>query len=116
MTVMKRTVEEVLMNYRKCTERIIQLLEKDDIESLQSELEKRQDTLNELISYADKKDETREIYKKLNIKKIENEARELMKQKALFIKEKLKNISKNKTASGAYGNIGNSPKIFSKKI
>ena len=113
---MKRTAEEVLINYRKCTEKIIQLLEKDDIESLQSELEKRQDILNELISYTDKKDESRKVYKKLNIERIENEARELIKQKALFIKEKLKNISKNKTASGAYGNIGNSPKIFSKKI
>lgn len=113
---MKRTVEDILMNYKSCTKNIIEILQKNDFDSLQDEMETRQCILNELISSNDKKYEAREVYKKLNISEVENKVGSLMKEKALLIKKKLKNISVNKTASSAYGNIGSSAKIFSKKI
>lgn len=113
---MKRTVEEILVDYKKCTEGIVEILEKDDFASLQDKMKIRQSILDELISNNDRKVESKKIYKKLNISEIENEAVRLMKEKASFIKGKLKNISRSKTASSAYGNIGSSAKIFSKKI
>jgi hypothetical protein len=113
---MKRTVEEILTDYKRCTEDIVEILEKDDFDYLQDKMKIRQCILNELISDNDRKVESKKIYEKLNIREVENEAGRLMKEKALFIKGKLNNISRNKTASSAYGNVGSGAKIFSKKI
>lgn len=113
---MTRSVEEILTDYKKCTEDIVEILKKDDFDCLQDKMKIRQCIINELISHTDKKGEARKIYEKLHLGEIESEAEELMKKKALLIKGKLKNISRNKTASSAYGNLGNSAKIFSKKI
>ncbi|MFC0905622.1 hypothetical protein ACFHWD_13075 [Clostridium sp. MT-14] len=113
---MKRTVEEILNDYKKCTEDIVNALKKDDFDYLQDKIKIRQCILNELISDNHIKVESKKVYKELNISEIENEAGRLMKEKALFIKGKLNNISRNKTASSAYGNVGSGAKIFSKKI
>ncbi|WP_017752662.1 hypothetical protein [Clostridium tyrobutyricum] len=113
---MERTVEEILMNYKSCTKCIIELLKKEEFNSLQNEMEKRQYILDELISNSDKKSESKKIYEKMNIEEIEVEADKLMQNKALMLKKKLKDIAINKTASSAYGNLGSSAKIFSKKI
>jgi actin-related protein len=113
---MIRTVEEILVDYKKCTEYIIELLKKEEFDSLQSEMGKRQCILNKLISEIDQKDEAKKIYEKIHIREIEEKTQELMQKKAILIKKKLKNISVNKTANSAYGNIGSSAKIFSKKI
>lgn len=113
---MSRTVEEILVDYQKCTEYIIELLKKEKFEFIKDEMEKRQCILNELILETNKKSQTKKIYEKMHIREIEAEAQQIMKDKALLIKKKLKNISVNKTASSAYGNIGSSAKIFSKKI
>lgn len=113
---MSKTVEEILLDYKKCTEYIIELLKKEKFDFLKDEIGKRQCILNELILETNKKSQTRKIYEKMHIREIEAEAQRIMKHKALLIKKKLKNISVNKTASSAYGNIGSSAKIFSKKI
>ncbi|MEY8763053.1 MULTISPECIES: hypothetical protein [Clostridium] len=113
---MKRNVEGILTDYKKCTENIIEILKKSDFDSLQNEMKIRQCILDKLIFNDDKKAEARNVYRKLDIGKVENEAESLMKEKTLSIKEKLKDISVKKTASNAYGNIGGSAKIFSKKI
>ncbi|NLU09257.1 MAG: sugar porter family MFS transporter [Clostridiales bacterium] len=113
---MERNSGEILTDYKKCTEDIIEILKKGDFDSLQDKMKIRQGILNELISNNNKKIEARKVYEKLNIEETENEARKLMKEKTLSIKEKLRNISVNKTASSAYGSVGNSAKIFSKKI
>ncbi|WP_278381699.1 hypothetical protein [Clostridium tyrobutyricum] len=113
---MVNSVEDILISYKKCTEHIIEILKREEFDSLKDEMEKRQCILNELISKTDKKSKTKKIYKKIDIREIEEEVQKLMKNKALLIKKKLKNISVKKTASSAYGNIGSSAKIFSKKI
>lgn len=113
---MSRTVEEILVDYKECTEHIIELLKKEKFDSLKDEMKKRQFILDELISDKYNKDELKKFYRKFNINDIESKAEKFMKDKALLIKKKLKNISVNKTASSAYGNIGSSAKIFSKKI
>ncbi|WP_338433317.1 hypothetical protein [Clostridium tyrobutyricum] len=113
---MLKSVEDILMSYKKYTENIIEILKREEFDSLKDGMKKRQCILNELISKTDKKSETKKIYEKMNIREIEKEAQELMKSKALLIKKKLNNISVKKTASSAYGNIGSSAKIFSKKI
>ncbi|MCH4199086.1 MAG: flagellar protein FliT [Clostridium tyrobutyricum] len=113
---MKRTVEEILVDYKKCTEHIIELLKREEFDSLRGQMEKRQCILNKLISDTDQKDEAKKIYEAMHIVEIEEETQELMQKKAILIKKKLKNISVNKTANSAYGNIGSSAKIFSKKI
>ncbi|MEY7998808.1 hypothetical protein AB8U03_01125 [Clostridium sp. Mt-5] len=113
---MRKTIEEILSDYKNCTADIIRLLKIDDFDSLQGEMQRRQCILNELLSRTDKNDEAKGVYEKLNIKEIEDATQELMKKKAFLIKKKLKDISKNKAASSAYGNLENSAKIFSKKI
>ncbi|MBV4418599.1 hypothetical protein KM800_04555 [Clostridium tyrobutyricum] len=113
---MLKNVEDVLTSYKKCTEHIVEILKREEFDSLKGEMEKRQCILNELISETNKKSETKKIYEKMHIGEIEAEAQKIMKNKALLIKKKLKNISVNKTASNAYGSIGSSAKIFSKKI
>nr|WP_207746466.1 hypothetical protein [Clostridium tyrobutyricum] len=104
------------MSYKECTEHIVEILKREEFNSLKDEMEKRQCILNELISDKYNKDEVKKFYRKFDINDIESKAEKLMKDKALLIKKKLKNISVNKTASSAYGNIGSSAKIFSKKI
>ncbi|WP_416044605.1 hypothetical protein ACMXKO_10250 [Clostridium tyrobutyricum] len=113
---MVNSVEDILMSYKNCTEDIVELLKKEKFDSLKGEMEKRQCILDELISDKYNKDEVKKFYKKFDINDIESKAEKLMKDEALLIKKKLKNISVNKTASSAYGNIGSSAKIFSKKI
>ncbi|MBV4430587.1 hypothetical protein KM803_04465 [Clostridium tyrobutyricum] len=113
---MVNSVEDILMSYKKCTEHIIEILKREEFDSLKDEMEKRQCILDNIISLGDKKNEVKNFYKKFAISDIENEARELMQKKAVLIKEKLKSISVKKTASTAYGNIGSSAKIFSQKI
>ncbi|MBV4416558.1 hypothetical protein [Clostridium tyrobutyricum] len=113
---MLKSVEDVLMSYKECTEHIVEILKREEFNSLKDEMEKRQCILNELISDKYNKDEVKKFYRKFDINDIESKAEKLMKDKALLIKKKLKNISVNKTASSAYGNIGSSAKIFSKKI
>ncbi|MBV4439515.1 hypothetical protein [Clostridium tyrobutyricum] len=113
---MEKTVEEILMNYKNCTEDILKLLKREEFDFLQEKMEKRQCILNELISKTDQKDKTKKIYEKMHMREIETEVQKLMKNKAMFIKKKLKSISVSKNANSAYGNIGSSAKIFSKKI
>ncbi|WP_039655917.1 flagellar protein FliT [Clostridium tyrobutyricum] len=113
---MVKNVEDILMSYKNCTEHIIELLKREEFDFLQDAMQKRQYILDKLISNIDKKSDTREIYNKMHIKELEEETQKLMKNKAGSIKEKLKSISVNRTASSAYGNIGSSAKIFSKKI
>lgn len=113
---MEKTIEEVLIQYRNCTCEIIELLKKDDFDSVQIKVKNRRNILDEITSMSDKKEEAKILYGKLKIKEIECEAVKLMKDKASRIKAKLNNISRNKTASSAYGNFGSSAKIFSKKI
>ncbi len=52
---MSRTVEEILLDYKKCTEYIIELLKKEKFDFLKDEMEKRQCILNELILEINKK-------------------------------------------------------------
>ncbi|MBV4428328.1 hypothetical protein [Clostridium tyrobutyricum] len=113
---MVNSVEDILMSYKKCTEHIIEILKREELDSLKDEMEKRQYILNELISKTDQKNKTKKVYEKMHIREIETEVQKLMKKKAMLIKKKLKSISVSRNASSAYGNIGASAKIFSKKI
>lgn len=113
---MKNTIEEVLIQYRNYTCEIIELLKEDDFDSAQNKVKIRQNVLDEIISMSDKKEEAKMLYEKFKIKEIECEAAKLMKDKASKIKANINNISRNKAATIAYGNLGSSAKIFSKKI
>lgn len=113
---MGRSIEDMLVDYKNCTYEIIELLKEEDIDSLSYKIDKRQFILDELICETSKKNEAKELYKKLNVREVESEAEELMKKKSSLIKEKLNDISKNRAANSAYGGGISSPKIFSKKI
>lgn len=113
---MKKNIEKILEDYKNCTIDIINMLKIDDITLLNDKMNKRQCILDEIILDKDSKDEVKEAYEKLNIIEIENEVKNLMRTKALLLKKKLNAVSKNKIAVNAYGNVGNSAKIFSKKI
>lgn len=113
---MEDIIEKILIQYRDCTINVIELLKKDDFDSAQNEVKDRRNILDKIVSMEDKKEEAKMLYEKLKVKESECEAAKLMKYKASKIKAKLKKISKNKAASSAYGNLGSSAKIFSKKI
>jgi ATP-dependent DNA ligase len=113
---MRNDIEKIVTQYRDCTVNIIDMLKKDDFNSAQSEVKNRRNILNKIVSMNDKKEEVKMLYEKLKIKQIEDEAAKLMRDKSSKIKLKLNNISVNKAASSAYGNLGSSAKIFSKKI
>lgn len=111
-----KEIKKILLDYRDCTINIIDLLEKDDFDSLQSQIEKRQHRLNELVSFTEQKEEAKRIYKELQIQELQVRAEELIRIKSYDIKKKLGNISRNKKATNAYGKIGSGAAIFSKKI
>ena len=113
---MRNDIEKIVTQYRDCTVNIMDMLKKDDFNSAQSEVKNRRNILNKIVSMNDKKEEVKMLYEKLKIKQIEDEAAKLMRDKSSKIKLKLNNISVNKAASSAYGNLGSSAKIFSKKI
>lgn len=113
---MGRSIEDILVDYKNCTYEIIEVLKEEDTDSLSSKIDKRQSILDELICETSKKNEAKELYKKLNVGEVDGEAKKLMEKKALLMKEKLKSISRNRAANSAYGRGINSPKIFSKKI
>lgn len=113
---MEKSIKDLLWEYKNYTVDIINLLEKESFDSIENKMIERQCTLDELVSKSNKKDEARIFYNELNIKEVEDKVQKLMKKKTLIIKEKLNNVSRNKTASNAYVKVTNSAKIFSKKI
>ena len=113
---MENDIEKILVYYKNITDDIIEMLKKDDFDSVNDILKKKQDILNKITSMKGKKEDAKILYKKLKIRETENEATELMSSRLCQIKEKLSSISKNKVASSAYTNIGKYAKIFSKKI
>lgn len=109
-------IKKILLDYRDYTINIIDLLEKDDLDSLQSQIEKRQNSLNRLISFTEEREEAKRIYEELQIRKFQMRVEELIRIKSYDIKKKLGDISRNKKATSAYGKIGSGAAIFSKKI
>lgn len=113
---MNTEIEQMIIQYKKYTCDIIELLEKDNFDKLKETLKSRQNIINNIITMPDQKKEIKVIYDRLSIAEAENRALNIMKSKSAEIKVKLSNLSRNKDASNAYINFGNSPKIFSKKI
>ncbi|AYD40710.1 hypothetical protein D4Z93_09275 [Clostridium fermenticellae] len=113
---MDKELEDILIQYKICTGDIIELIENKKIDSVEDKIKCRQVLVNKIISMTDKKEEVRNIYNRLNIEKIEYKADKLIKDELHMIRTKLNDVSRNKTAANAYSRLGNSPKIFSKKI
>lgn len=113
---MEKSIKDLLWEYKNYTVDIINLLEKESFDSIENKMIERQCTLDKLVSKSDKKNEAKIFYDELDIKDLEDRAQKLMEKKALIIKGKLNNVSKNKVASNAYIKRTNSAKIFSKKI
>ncbi|QAT40543.1 flagellar protein FliT [Clostridium sp. JN-9] len=114
---MNEDLRDILVKYKECTLKIIEVIENDNIESLQKLIDRRQNLLEEASNINNKKGQLKQIYEELNLDEIQSELNILMTKKLAYIKNEMNKIAKSKTANNMYnkGN-NNGAKIFSKKI
>jgi hypothetical protein len=114
---MEENLKNVLIKYRDCTLEIIELLEKNDIDSVDDLVQKRQNIVDEAMGIKCSKEETKVISEELKLQQLQDQLNVLMFKRLKEIKDAMQKNSNNKHANSAYRGInGNAPRIFSKKI
>lgn len=106
-----------LEEYRNTTLELIEALEKEEFNSLQQLLNKRQALIEEISTLNYSQEEFKEACDFFNILKLQYKLNSLMKEKQIEIKEKINNNMKEKNANKAYNSAFYTPNRFlNKKI
>lgn len=114
---MEENLKNVLIKYRDCTLEIMKLLEKNDIDSVDDLVQKRQSLVDEVMGIKCSKEEAKVISEELKLQQLQDQVNVLMSKRLKEIKDAMQKNSDNKHANSAYrGATGNMPRIFSKKI
>ena len=110
-------LRNVLAQYREYTVTLIQDLEKGNSDNLQELIEKRQQALDSLANGNYVKDEIAELFKELSLQQLHDKVIKLMESELDVIRNKVRNLSKSKTANNVYNkNVYGGANVFSKKI
>lgn len=113
---MKKSVKEVLMDYRECTLKIIDILEKGTLDSLHSLVEARQQIVDNILAMECTPEEVRLTYEQLELRQLQVKVTMLMKQKMSDTKQKLLKLSVSRAASNTYyKNVRSNAYMFSFK-
>ncbi|MFL0197094.1 hypothetical protein ACJDU8_16230 [Clostridium sp. WILCCON 0269] len=114
---MEENLKSVLIKYRDCTLEIMKLLEKNDIDSVDDLVRKRQNVLDEAMGIKCSKEETKLVNEELKLQQLQDQVNVLIFKRLKEIKDAMQKNSDNRHANIAYRGVnGNMPRIFSKKI
>lgn len=109
-------LSKVLEEYKNCTLELINCLEKEDYDSLETFFYKRQKVLDELRNSNYTKNELLEMFEKLRLLPYEKKINNLITEKKDKVKENLNKLYQNKKAINMYNKRSNGAKVFVKKI
>lgn len=109
-------LKKELKVYNSDTLKLIESLEKEDYDSLDGLLDKRQQTIDKISELNYTKEEFREIAEELQMPMYEKNLLDLMIKKREETKNELKKIASSKNASNVYNKKILSYSIFNKRI
>lgn len=113
---MENELVNALGEYRKCTIELIKCLEKEDYDSLEYFLNKRQQILDELSNLDYTKEQFTKVSAELQLLTYHEKLSALMLEKRDKVKEDINRLSKSRNANNMYNRNMYGAKIFSKKI
>lgn len=113
---MENELVKALGEYRKYTIELINCLEREDYNSLEYFLNKRQQILDELSNSNYTKEQFSKVSKKLELLVYQQKLNDLMIEKRDKVKQDINRLVQSKNASNMYNRNGYEAKIFSKKI
>lgn len=109
-------LEDELKKYLNVTKEIIESINSEDYEKLNTLTENRKLIIDNIKSLKFNKQEFKEIADELDLKKYEDDMNMKLKEKQLDLKHKIENIKNKRKVSNSYNRQNISPMIFSKKI
>lgn len=113
---MENEMVKALEEYRKCTIELIKCLEKEDYDSLEHFLNKRQQILDGLSNSDYTKEEFSKVSEDLQLLVYHKKLSDLMIEKRDKVKQDINRLVQSKNASSMYNRNMYGAKIFSKKI
>lgn len=113
---MEIDLSDVLEEYKRCTLELINCIEREDYDLLESLLNKRQKILDEFNNSNYTKDKLSETLVEFKILDYEKKLNNLITEKKDKVKENLNRLSQNKKAINMYNKRSNGAKVFVKKI
>jgi len=113
---MENELIKALEEYRKYTIELMQYLEKEDYDSLEYFLNKRQKVLDSLNNSHYTKEEFSKASDKLEVLVYQKKLSDLMIEKRDKVKQNINRLVQSKNANNMYTKSGYGAKVFSKKI
>lgn len=113
---MENELVKALEEYRKYTIELIKCLEKEDYDSLEDFLNKRQQILDELSNSHYTKEEFSKVSEELELLVYHKKLSDLMIDKRDKVKQDINRLVQSKNANNMYNKSGYGAKVFSKKI
>lgn len=112
-----KNLEGYLEEYKNITLKLILSLEKDDIDSLTTLLNKRDDLINKLKSISYESLDFKEVCSRLDILPLEQKLTTITRKKMDYIRGEIERLGENKTANKSYNKKFSVDSIYlSKKI
>lgn len=109
-------LEKLFVEYKKISEDIIGLLEKNDFDNINVFFDKRQVILDQISFLGEEENKIKELHSKYNLFEVD----QLMKSKFEIKKNEIKNnlsaIKKHKKANVGYNNLNSRAVFLSKEI
>ena len=113
---METELIKALEEYKKYTIELITCLEKEDYDSLEDFLNKRQQILDELSNLSYTKEEFSKVSEELELLVYQKKLNDLMVEKRDKVKQEINRLAQSKNANNMYNKSGYGAKVFSKKI
>lgn len=99
-------IKELLEKYNKLNIYCIEAVEKDDVEKLNILLKEKDLIIEKIDNLNYTADEFKRYAQEIDLVNVEGQLARIIKEKQEQVKEKIKSTAVNKSAVGAYGNIG----------
>lgn len=110
-------IDEYLKDFSNSSESIIDALKKEEYADMEDLLSKREDILNKIKKLPLRKGQFKEYFDKYNVYSSENKISNLIEERKSEVREKIRNLNKNKKANFSYNMARiNKINIFNKKV
>lgn len=109
-------LEELFEKYKEISLSIMKILDDDLVEQLDSEFEKRNLILEEITRRNEDKEVIKKLYKKYDLFKIDEEMKMKLEKSMNDVKNEMIKIKKRKEANKSYNNINAKSVYLSKEI
>lgn len=109
-------LKELFEKYKGISLNIIKMLDDDLVEQLDSEFEKRNEILEEIIRRNEEKEVLKALYEKYDLFKTDEEMKLKLEKSMNDVKSEMIKIKKRKEANKSYNNINARSVYLSKEI